>query len=361
MRSSAGGYGLRLVRRASALSILVATALPAAVVATSPAVNLAGAAQAFLATLDAGERRAASFPFNSEERLNWGYVPRERRGLAVGQMRPASREAAGRLLGAALSERGTRTVETIASLEDVLFAVEGWRGRDRGLYSVTVFGEPAERGAWAWRYEGHHVSLNWTILDGAIVASSPQFLGANPAEVRSGPSRGTRALAAEEDLARALLGSLAPAQRSRAILAAAAPRDIVTGSARQAGILERRGLVWPDLDSKQQGLLLSLVQEYAAVQTPAVAQSRLAKVRRELARVVFAWMGGTEPGAGHYYRIQGESFLIEYDNTQDGANHIHSVWREFQGDWGADALAEHYRTAAHHARPRDVASAVRPR
>jgi hypothetical protein len=347
--------------RVAALFFLVATALHAEAVANPPAAAVTAAAQAFLATLDPGERRAASLPFNSEERLDWGYVPRERRGLPLKQMRPATRDAAARLLGAALSARGASTVDTIASLEDALLALEGWRGRDRALYYVTIFGEPAERGAWGWRYEGHHVSLNWTILDGAIVGSSPQFLGANPAAVRAGPLRGTRALAAEEDLARAFMASLAPAQRSRALLAASAPRDILTGSARQAGILERRGLAWRDLDSSQQGLLMSLLQEYAALQAPAVAESRLAKIRPRLPSVVFAWMGGIQRGEGHYYRIQGESFLVEYDNTQDGANHIHSVWREFHGDWGADALAVHYRTAAHHARPRAAASPVRRR
>jgi hypothetical protein len=361
MKCSAGGGGRRVGSRAWPLLLLFATALHAEAVPTAAAATVTAAAQAFLATLDAGERPAASLPFSSEERLNWGYVPRERRGLAVGQMRPGTRDAAARLLGAALSERGAHTVDTIVSLEDALFAIEGWRGRDRGLYYVTLFGDPAARGAWAWRYEGHHVSLNWTILDGAIIGSSPQFLGANPAEVRSGALRGTRALAAEEDLARALVASLSPAQRSRALIAATAPRDIVTGSARQAGIQERQGLAWPDLDSKQQGLLLSLLQEYAAVQAPAVAESRLARVRPQLPSVVFAWMGGTERGEGHYYRVQGESFLVEYDNTQDGANHIHSVWREFHGDWGADALAEHYRAAAHHARPRALVGAVRPR
>jgi hypothetical protein len=322
---------------------------------------MTAAARSFLSTLDPGERQEATIAFNSAERLNWSYVPRPRRGLPLGRMRPATRAAATRLLRVALSEPGARKVDTIVSLEDVLRAIEGWSGRDSGLYYVTVFGEPAERGAWGWRYEGHHLSLNWTILDGAMVGSSPQFLGANPADVRAGPWRGTRALAAEEDLARALLASLSPAQRSRALLAPTAPRDIVTGAARQAGIQERLGLPWPDLDATQQGLLLSLVQENAAVQATAVAESRLAKIRLELASVVFAWMGGSDRGEGHYYRIQGESFLVEYDNTQDGANHIHSVWREFHGDWGADALAAHYRAAAHRARPRAGAGAVGPR
>ena len=337
------------VLRFAALGMLLAAPATEARVPSGPlAATMTAAAKSFLSTLDTGELQQTTIAFNSAERLNWSYVPHSRRGLPLARMRPATRAAATQLLRVALSEPGARKVDTIVSLEDVLRAVEGWSGRDSGLYYLSIFGEPAERGAWGWRFEGHHVSLNWTILDGEIVGSSPQFLGANPAEVRSGSMGGTRALAAEEDLARAVLASLSPAQRSRAVIAAAAPADIITGSARQASILERRGLEWAALDAKSQGLLLSLLQEYAGLQAPAVAEAKLAKIKAELASVVFAWMGGANPGQGHYYRVQGASFLVEYDNTQNVANHIHCVWREFHRDWGEDALAEHYRTAAHH-------------
>jgi hypothetical protein len=193
-----------------------------------------------------------------------------------------------------------------------------------------------------------------------VVGSSPQFFGANPAEVKSGPRQGSRALAREEDLARALVTSLAPAQRARAVIDPRAPADIVTGSSREAAVLEARGLPWSELDAGQQGLLLSLVQEYASTQAPAVAERRLQRVRSELEGVVFAWMGGLSKGEGHYYRIQGRSFLVEYDNTQNGANHVHSVWREFRGDWGKDLLGEHYRSAPHTTARLSAARAVTP-
>jgi hypothetical protein len=333
---------------ASVLFLLVETSWAQPPARPPAAAAILEAARGFVATLDADERDLALRPFKAAERLDWGYVPRPRQGLPLSRMRPSTRVATTQLLRAALSEAGARKVDAIVALEDVLRSVEGWSGRDSGLYYVTVFGEPSGIGAWGWRYEGHHLSLHWTVLDGAVVGSAPQFLGSNPAEVRGGPQRGRRALAAEEDLARAILASLTPAQRSRAVVAAQAPADIVTGNSRQASIQERRGIAWGDLDARQQGLLLTLLHEYAAIQAPAIAAERLAQIRGELPSIVFAWMGGSDKGQGHYYRIQGSSFLVEYDNTQNGANHIHCVWREFHGDWGQDALAAHYRQAAHH-------------
>ena len=314
--------------------------------------TMAKAATSFLATLDPARRAKARLPFNSAERLNWNFVPRERQGVPIKQMSPEERQAALALLKSSLSARGFGKVETIVHLEEVLFAISGSAVRDPGLYYFTVFGEPSERGAWGWRYEGHHVSLNWTVVDGRVVASTPQFLGANPAEVRDGPMKGTRALAAEEDLGRALVKSLSAGQRSEAVLSKNAPEDILTGDSREAAIQEDKGISYGKLTQEQQGLLLSLIQEYAAAQPPAVALARLARVKAELPNVKFAWMGGLEKGQGHYYRIQGSTFLIEYDNTQNNANHIHCVWREFKGDWGNDLLAEHYRTALHHAESR---------
>ena len=237
----------------------------------------------------------------------------------------------------------------------MLFAIEGSRSRDPELYYFTVFGTPSERGSWGWRYEGHHTSLNWTVVEGTVVATTPQFLGANPADVRDGPQKGTRALAAEEDLGRALVKSLSADQGALAVLSKDAPRDILTGASREAAIQDDRGIPYGKLTPEQQGLLLSLVQEYASAQAPAVAQARLGRVKAELPAIRFAWMGGLDKGQGHYYRIQGSTFLIEYDNTQNNANHIHCVWREFKGDWGRDLLTEHYRTAPHHARSRRAA------
>jgi hypothetical protein len=318
--------------------------------APEPAPPMAAAANSFLAALDSAKRAKANLPFNSKERLNWHFVPRQRQGVSIKRMSPGERRAALALLKAGLSARGLAKVDTIVRLEEVLFADSGSSIRDPELYFFTVFGEPSEKGAWGWRYEGHHLSLNWTVVNGKVVASTPQFLGANPADVRDGPQKGARALAAEEDLGRALVKSLSAGERrAQAVLSKDAPSDILTGSSREAAIQEDRGISYGNLTAEQQGLLLSLIQEYASTQSLAVAQARLARVRAEIERVKFAWMGGLEKGQGHYYRIQGSTFLIEYDNTQDGASHIHCVWREFKGDWGADALAEHYRTAPHHA------------
>ena len=314
-----------------------------------PAPTMVKAANAFVAALDSAKRAKATRPFNSEERLNWYFVPRERQGVPIKQMSSGERQAALTLLRSGLSAKGFMKVDTILHLEEVLFAIEGSAIRDPELYYFTVFGEPSEKGAWGWRYEGHHVSLNWTVLEGKLVASTPQFLGANPADVGDGPQKGTRALAVEEDLGRALVRSLSADQGAQAVLSKEAPKDILTSNSREAAIQEDKGISYGKLSEEQQGLLLSLIQEYASAQPLAVAQARLARVKTDLRNIKFAWMGGLEKGQGHYYRIQGSTFLIEYDNTQDNANHIHCVWREFKGDWGRDLLTEHYRTAPHHA------------
>jgi hypothetical protein len=304
----------------------------------------------FLATLDTEQKQKALLPFNSEERLNWHYIPKERKGLHYKAMNPAQQKAAHALLLVGLSQTGYGKVEAIRQLEYVLQEIEKGSGptRDPGLYYFTIFGEPAAKGTWGWRYEGHHVSLHWTVLKGKIIASSPQFLGSNPGEVRSGPQKGTRVLAAEEDLGRALVKSLNAGQRKEAILSQTAPADILSAAARKAALLEDRGIAYRQLSKEQQGLFLTLLQEYAMVQAPEIAEKRLDAVRKAgLEGVRFAWMGGLEKGQGHYYRIQGPTFLVEYDNTQNNANHIHTVWRDFQGDFGADLLALHYHTADH--------------
>jgi hypothetical protein len=303
----------------------------------------------FVATLDIEQKQKALMPFNSDERLNWHYVPMERKGLHYKNMNPEQQQAAHALLLVGLSKTGYKKIEAIRQLELVLKEMEhGSPTRDPELYYFTIFGEPAARGTWGWRYEGHHVSLHWTVVKGKIVASSPQFLGTNPAEVRSGPQKGTRVLAAEEDLGRALVKSFNAEQRKAAILSETAPGDIISAALRKAAILEDRGIAYHELTKEQQGIFISLLEEYAMVQVPEIAHKRLDAVHRAgLENVKFAWMGGIDRGQPHYYRIQGTTFLVEYDNTQNDANHIHAVWRDFAGDFGADLLALHYHTADH--------------
>jgi hypothetical protein len=318
----------------------------------APIEDLVQASTDFLSSLDADQRAAIVLPFNNDERLNWHYVPKDRAGLAFKSMSEEQKDGALAVLRAALSTEGFEKIETIRSLEDVLRALEGRDHRDTELFYFTFFGEPSMDGIWGLRYEGHHISLHWTAVDGAIVATVPQFLGANPAEVLSGPAQGTRALAAEEDLARQLVQSLNEEQRAVCILHEAAPADIVTGAAREAEIQDDRGLAYVQLNADQQGIMLSLLQVFASCQRPEIAAERIRKVRDAgLDDVKFGWMGGIEKGQKHYYRIQGPTFIIEYDNTQNDANHIHTVWRDFDGDFGRDVLKAHYEQHADPANP----------
>ncbi len=312
--------------------------------------GLTEAARAFVATLDEAALAKVRLAFDSDRRFEWFYTPVARHGLPLKEMTPVQQKAALELLRAGLSEKGYRKTQTIIALEPVLAAIENNPvRRDPALYYVTIFGDPAPNGAWGWRFEGHHVSLHWTFVAGHSLASTPQFLGANPAEVRQGAKAGLRALAAEEDLGRSLLRSLSDEQRRDAVIAETAPRDIVTTNEREAAIADARGLPWARMTGAQRGMLLTLLEEYAGVQRPTVAAERLRLVREAgIDKVVFAWMGGLERGQGHYYRVQGPSFVVEYDNTQDDSNHIHTVWRDFKGDFGRDLLAEHYKTSDHH-------------
>lgn len=318
--------------------------------AAAPAEDMAQSAQGFLGTLDAAGREKAQLSFDAEERFNWHFVPRARAGLPLKQLSQPQRDAGMRLLRAGLSEKGYSKAETIRTLELVLAEIEQAPVlRDPDLYYITIFGDPSPDGTWGWRFEGHHISLNWTLVGGRSIGSTPQFLGSNPAEVRRGPQKGTRALAAEEDLARSLLLSLSDGQRQRAIVSDTAPPDIFSGNDRKADRLDDSGIAFADLTEDQRGLLLALIEEYAAVQPAPVAEQRVTRLREAgLEHIRFAWMGGLSRGEPHYYRLQGPTFLIEYDNTQDNANHIHAVWRDFDGDFGVDLLREHYRNSAHH-------------
>jgi tetratricopeptide (TPR) repeat protein len=327
--------------------------------------DMGRAARAFLATLDERALAKARLPFDSDQRFEWYYIPRERHGLPLKGMNAAQQKAALELLRAGLSEKGYTKTQTIVALEPVLAEIENNPvRRDPALYYVTIFGDPAREPTWGWRFEGHHVALHWTVVAGRSLASTPQFLGANPAEVRRGSKAGLRALAAEEDLARGLLRSLSDEQRRETVVSETAPTDILTTNTRQAAIAEARGLPYARLTEAQRGMLLALVEEHASLQRPDVAAERLRRVREAgIEKLVFAWMGGPERGQGHYYRIQGPTFVVEYDNIQDGANHIHTVWRDFRGDFGRDLLSEHYRTSEHHggsrAEPQYVSAAGR--
>ena len=320
-------------------------------------VQMAGTASAFLGSLTPAQRAQAAFPFEGEERTHWHFIPTEmfaRRGLTIKDMTEPQRRAAHALLQSGLSQRGYMTATGIMELENVLNAIEsaqrqsGRAGeafrRDPERYFFSIFGTPSTSGTWGWRVEGHHVSLQFTVVNGTLVASSPTFFGANPAEVREGPKQGLRVLGAEEDAARALVASLDASQRARAVLSAEAPTDIQTMNRNDIAALAPGGIAAESLTPKQRELLLALIDVYAGFMAPDLASARLAKLKQAgIDKIGFAWLGSTDKGQKHYYRVQGPTFLIEYDNTQNNGNHIHSVWRDFEGDFGRDLLREHLR------------------
>jgi hypothetical protein len=313
--------------------------------APSPGAAMTEAARHFLQGLTPSQVTAASFSMDDAHRVEWYYVPRARRGLPRKQMDQAQRRLADGLVRSALSDTGIEKTNAIMGLEFVLARIEGNPvRRDPELYYTSVFGTPGPGGAWGWRVEGHHLSLNFTIVDGAVVSTTPRFFGANPARVdEAGPLQGQRVLHDEEDLGRALFLSLDESQKKRALIADEAPSDILTKQESQVRPLEALGLAAKAMRPRQAAALTRLIECHAASLRKELVSARLDKIRREgFAKILFAWAGGTQPGEGHYYRIQGPSFLIEYDNTQNGANHAHVVWRDFTGDFGRDLLREHH-------------------
>jgi hypothetical protein len=324
----------------------------------SPAA-MADAANKLLAAFTPDERQQATFAFDSSEREHWGFVPSEmfpRNGLTLGAMGEPQRKLVHDLLKTGLSQRGYLTASSIMDLEAVLKVIEDAAAADKPganrlvrdplKYYVSIFGTPAARGTWGWRVEGHHVSLNFTVINGSFVASAPSFFGSNPAEVRDGPKKGLRILAAEEDSARALLMALDETQRARAVMSPTAPNDIATMNTVKIDPLAPAGIVYKDLRPNQREMLMKIVDSYVSAMAGDIAADRMARVNKAgLDAITFAWAGEAERGKRHYYRVQGPTFLIEYDNTQNNANHIHSVWRDFQGDFGRDLLREHLKTA----------------
>jgi hypothetical protein len=326
------------------------TLAPLSTAAEGVPARLAGAASAFLATLAPAERAKVQLAFDSDERFNWFYIPKDREGLPLKQMSPAQQKAALHLIETGLSQKGYSKAEAVRALDLILAEIEKDPvRRDPEKYYLTLFGEPSPTGTWGMRWEGHHVSLHWTLVNGVAIATTPQFFGSNPAEVRGGPKKGTRVLHAEEDLGRALVTALSPEQRAAAVLSPTAPADILTTNTRKAAIQQNAGLAYKAMTATQRGMLLALIEEYASTQPKELASERVAKLRKAgLDTVTFAWMGGIEKGALHYYRVQGPTFLIEYDCVQNEGNHIHAVWRDFDGDFGVDLLEQHYKKSAHH-------------
>jgi hypothetical protein len=346
------------------VSLAALGAFGSVVAADRSATAMSTAATAFLGALTPEQRQQATFAFDTDERLHWHFIPTEmfpRKGLLIRDMTPAQRTLAHDLMKASLSQRGYMTASQIMDLENVLNAIEAAQRaagssaeaaraleRNPQKYFFSVFGTPSPKSTWGWRVEGHHVSLHFSVVNGTLVASSPTFFGSNPAEVREGPKKGLRILGAEEDAARALVDALDASQRTTAIIETKAPGDMLTMANVDIKPLSPAGLSAEAMTAPQRDLLMKLIDVYVGYMPADVAAERTAKLKKAgIEKIAFAWAGETERGKKHYYRLQGPTFLVEYDNTQNDGNHIHSVWRDFNGDFGRDLLREHLRSVAH--------------
>jgi hypothetical protein len=352
---------------------LFAKERPVALQKIEPAVKgMLKAATGFLDALSPALREKALIPFDGDERTNWHFVPtrlaglpeellklyHERKGVSLKEMSGPQREAAHALLRSALSSQGYLKATSIAFMEEILREAQIASGqdakvvtlaRDPELYFVTIFGNPSREKPWGWRFEGHHLSLHFTSVTGELVATTPMFLGSNPAIVKHGPHAGLNLLAAEAAIARELLQSFNAQQSGKAIITATAPADIITGNSRKASLEKMEGLAASTMNGVQRALLIRLIQEYVTNLRPELAETELNRVMKSgIETIHFAWAGGVEIGQPHYYRIQSPKLLIEYDNTQNDANHIHTVYRDPVNDFGEDMLSRHYKQGTHH-------------
>ncbi len=335
---------------------------------------MAEAATRFVASLTPAQKAEAAMAFDDPRRIDWHFIPRERKGIELGDLTEAQHKLAMDLVQT-IGPAGALKVRTIIALDDILKKLEADKpatvqapdghvykvNRGSGLYNVTVYGQPSDSSPWGWSIEGHHVSVNVAIVNGEI-ANTPFFLGAAPAEVRTGERKGLRPLLVEEDKARELLHSFDPEQRAIAVVSPTTHGDIVTYNERVADPIYpprvgafAMGLPTSKMTPAQKALLRQLIDEYLARMPEEVAAARAKKLyASDFDKIFFAWTGGTEPNQPHYYRVQGATFLIEFDASQtpspsipETGNHFHTVWRDFNGDFGVDLLREHYHATPH--------------
>lgn len=309
--------------------------------------SLGASAKAFLRTLDDNQAAKARYSFDDEERYNWHFVPRQRNGLSFNDMTEVQRQAGLALLKACLSEQGYRKATNIMALENILREVENRpsddKYRDPLNYYITIFGDPDEQKVWGWRLEGHHLSFNFSSTGGEITSSTPSFFGSNPAIVRSGRHTGHQVLKQETDLGFTLVNSLNPDQMKVAVFSSKAPSDIITGNQRKAELSEQKGLRFTEMNAQQKKLFLQLLNVYVKNYQLGFSKRLMEKIEKAgIENLSFSWAGSLQPGAGHYYAIQGPMLLIEYDNTQNNANHVHTVVRDLTNDFAEDILREHY-------------------
>lgn len=318
--------------------------VPSLIAAEKPAhIDLAEAADAFLESLEEAKEKQVSFSFKDAERLNWHYTPMERKGLPLKAMNESQKNAAVALVNTVLSEKGAMKAAQVITAEALLGVMEKRPDfRDPEKYFVAIFGVPRDPEGWGMRFEGHHVSINVTIL-GEAISVTPSFLGSNPAEIREGEHKGLRPLAAEEDLGRALAAALLEGGKKEVLFSEKAVEEILTREEPTVKPLETVGLAAKEMSKSQRDALLELIGEYTSRHREYVAAADMKKIREAgIDAIHFGWAGSLKRGEAFYYRVQGPTFVMECANTQNDANHIHAVWRDFDGDFGRDLLREHY-------------------
>jgi len=307
---------------------------------------------AFIHSLNEVQKEKIFYPFDEMNRYEWHYLPTSmfpRRGIAVKDLDTTQKEKLNHILQAFLSKEGYDKTKQIMGLENVLQKLEPNNAhRIPENYVLAIYGLPGKDSVWGWKFSGHHIALNFTVIKDKI-AFTPFFFGANPATVRDGLQKGLRVMKAEEDLGFELVNSFTQEQKQKALFHFKAFTDIVTTNAAQVAPLKPVGIFARDMTHEQKTVLNKLIVAYLLSIPPAIANARMKKITTEdMNSIRFGWAGGTEPGTPHYYRVQGKTFFIEFDNTQNNANHIHAVWRDFNGDFGLDLLKEHYQNSQHH-------------
>ena len=322
------------------------------------AVEMADAANVFLKSLGESKQKEVTFAFDDKHRKDWQFIPMDRVGLSFGDLEHQQMLLATALLQTGLSHRGYSTSMQIMSLESVLHEMEPLNPkRDPTKYHLFIFGKPSTEQTWGWRIEGHHVSISFTIAGGKEISSTPLFLGASPGEVRVGNLTGMRVLGRQEDLGRALVKNLSVEQKETAIVGSDAPRDVVNGPGVVAEPMQPAGLLAADMNPQQQTMLRKLIDSFVHQLRPELATADLKKIEEAgFEKIGFAWLGKIQPNKPHYFRVQGPTFVLEYDNTQNNANHVHIVWRDFTNDFGADLLKQHYEKS--HAAQSEAVEAV---
>jgi hypothetical protein len=303
----------------------------------------------FLNSLDNQQRSKTIYTFSDEERFNWHYFPKsDRKGISLNELNDQQRKLAFALLRSCLSETGYKKTVDITQLENVLHVLENQSNneyRNAGKYFFTIFEKPNAKGIWGWRFEGHHISLNFSTTDNKLVSGTPGFLGANPAIVPSGPQKGKEVLKEETKLAFALLHSLNADQMKTATSSSGVPNDIITFVSRKASIETKEGITYGSMTKQQQEFFMELLQVYIHRYTKLFADEMIKEIKEAgLDDLRFIWAGAQQAGRqAYYYRIQGPTIIIEYDNSQNNANHIHTVVRDLKRDFGGDKLLEHYK------------------